>query len=81
MKNDDLVYCIKGNWCNIILRYIGGIVFSFIEFVIKVFGLSYLCLYVFIDFFYILYIYIRNRVREGMVFVVMKLDEFFICIV
>ncbi|KAK4204383.1 hypothetical protein QBC40DRAFT_272738 [Triangularia verruculosa] len=43
LKNDDSVYCTKGNRCNIILRHTGGTVFSLTEFVIKAPGSSYSC--------------------------------------
>ncbi|EGS20748.1 uncharacterized protein CTHT_0025840 [Thermochaetoides thermophila DSM 1495] len=35
LKNDDSVYCTKGNRCNIVLRHHGGTVFSVKELVIK----------------------------------------------
>ncbi|KAK4650460.1 hypothetical protein QC762_707620 [Podospora pseudocomata] len=43
LKNDDSVYCTKGNRCNIILRHTGGTVFSLTELVIKAPGSSYSC--------------------------------------
>ncbi|KAK4175023.1 hypothetical protein QBC36DRAFT_332332 [Triangularia setosa] len=43
LKNDDSVYCTKGNRCNIILRHTGATVFSLTELVIKAPGSSYSC--------------------------------------
>jgi len=41
LKNDDSVYCTKGNRCNIILRHQGATVFSLKELVIKAPGSNY----------------------------------------
>ena len=51
LKNDDSVYCTKGNRCNIILRHQGATVFSLKELVIKAPGSNYSSPYVFCPFF------------------------------
>ncbi|KAF5013728.1 hypothetical protein FDECE_269 [Fusarium decemcellulare] len=59
LKNDNSVYCTKGNRCNIVLRHQGATVFTLRELVIKApASMNY-----------------SHPVREGMVFVVMDQDE------
>ncbi|RBR25810.1 uncharacterized protein FIESC28_01403 [Fusarium coffeatum] len=59
LKNDNSVYCTKGNRCNIVLRHQGGTVFTLSELVIKAPGsMNY-----------------SHPVREGMVFVAMTQDD------
>jgi hypothetical protein len=59
LKDDNSVYCTKGNRCNIVLRHQGTTVFTLTELVIKAPGpLNY-----------------SHPVREGMVFIAMDQDE------
>ncbi|KJZ72829.1 hypothetical protein HIM_07773 [Hirsutella minnesotensis 3608] len=59
LKNDNSVYCTKGNRCNIVLRHQGATVFTLRELVIKAPGsMNY-----------------SHPVREGMVFVAMNQDD------
>ncbi|KAI9167485.1 hypothetical protein HJFPF1_03613 [Paramyrothecium foliicola] len=59
LKDDNSVYCTKGNRCNIVLRHQGATVFTLSELVIKAPGsMNY-----------------SHPVREGMVFIAMEQDE------
>ncbi|OAA36922.1 eukaryotic translation initiation factor 6 [Beauveria brongniartii RCEF 3172] len=59
LKNDNSVYCTKGNRCNIVLRHRGSTTFTLSELVIKAPGsMNY-----------------SHPVREGMVFVTMEQDD------
>ncbi|PHH85415.1 hypothetical protein CDD83_437 [Cordyceps sp. RAO-2017] len=59
LKNDNSVYCTKGNRCNIVLRHQGATVFTLRELVIKAPGpIEY-----------------SHPVREGMVFIAMNQDD------
>ncbi|PHH83737.1 hypothetical protein CDD82_3811 [Ophiocordyceps australis] len=59
LKNDNSVYCTKGNRCNIVLRHHGATVFTLRELVIKAPGsMNY-----------------SHPVREGMVFISMHQDD------
>ncbi len=80
LKNDNSVYCTKGNRCNIVLRHQGSTAFTLSELVIKAPGsMNYSHPYVFTNATpsglatnsYLL----RSRVREGMVFIAMDQDE------
>ncbi|KAK3179389.1 hypothetical protein K4F52_009134 [Lecanicillium sp. MT-2017a] len=83
LKNDNSVYCTKGNRCNIVLRHQGSTAFTLSELVIKAPGsMNYSHPYVFTNTAtrsgpglaansYLL----RSRVREGMVFIAMDQDE------
>ena len=41
LKNDNSVYCTKGNRCNVVLRHQGATVFSLKELIIKAPGSNY----------------------------------------
>ncbi|VUC29032.1 unnamed protein product, partial [Clonostachys rosea] len=59
LKNDDTVYCTKGNRCNIVLRHEGGAPFTLHELIIKgPTSINY-----------------SHPIREGMVFVAMRQDD------
>ncbi|KAM5345381.1 hypothetical protein ACJ41O_011243 [Fusarium nematophilum] len=59
LKNDNSVYCTKGNRCNIVLRHQGATVFTLRELVIKApASMNY-----------------SHPVREGMVFISMSQDD------
>ncbi|CAG9996526.1 unnamed protein product [Clonostachys byssicola] len=59
LRNDETVYCTKGNRCNVVLRHEGGAPFTLHELVIKgPTSVNY-----------------SHPIREGMVFVAMRQDE------
>lgn len=87
LKNDNTVYCTKGNRCNIVLQHQGSTTFSLKELIIKAPGRNYSSPYVpyphVVSFqhqplpltCHLLTYHCDIRVKEGIVFLAMSKDE------